>query len=132
MFLWQIRKYEQETRNKRKENTRMVIIYLTQRTQRTQSFNFPAVHADEGVVVSFTTTRERRGRVGLKMTSCIRLIDVSPCQPLRPLVARSQRPLWRKCCLINSLRPLRPLRAERKHPCGDYISHAKDAEDTKA
>ena len=28
--------------------------------------------------------------------------------------------LYRKCCLIKSLRPLRPLRAKRKHLCGDY------------
>ena len=35
--------------------------YLTQRAQRTRSFNSPAVHADAGDVASFTTTGERRG-----------------------------------------------------------------------
>ena len=34
MILWQIRKYERETRNKRKQNTRIVITCLTQRAQR--------------------------------------------------------------------------------------------------
>ncbi|MBO5824860.1 MAG: hypothetical protein J6Q93_07900, partial [Prevotella sp.] len=34
--------------------------YLTQRAQRTRSFNLHTVHADAGVVVSFTTTGERR------------------------------------------------------------------------
>ena len=34
---------------------------LTQRAQRTRSFNSPAVHADAGDVASFTTTGERRG-----------------------------------------------------------------------
>ena len=43
------------------KNIRMVIIYLTQRAQRTRRFNSHTVHAGAGVVVSFTTTGERRG-----------------------------------------------------------------------
>ena len=35
--------------------------YLTQRAQRTRSFNSPAVNADAGDVASFTTTGERKG-----------------------------------------------------------------------
>ena len=34
---------------------------LTQRAQRTRSFNSPALHADAGDVASFTTTGESRG-----------------------------------------------------------------------
>ena len=41
---------------------------LTQRAQRTRSFNSPALHADAGEVASFTTTGERRGRMGNKYT----------------------------------------------------------------
>ena len=41
----------------------MVIIYLTQRAQRAQSFNFHTAHADAGVVASFTVTGERRARM---------------------------------------------------------------------
>ena len=36
---------------------------LTQRAQRTQSYNFHTLHADAGDVASFTTTGERRGRM---------------------------------------------------------------------
>ena len=87
----------------------MVAIYLTQRAQRTRCFNLPAVHAVAGVVASFTTTGERRGRVTNEYSKQPLLFR----QPLRPLVARSQRPLQSKCCLIKSLRPLRPLRAKQ-------------------
>ena len=47
----------------RKQNIRVMVIYLTQRAQRTRSFNFLTAHADAEVVVSFTTTGERRGEV---------------------------------------------------------------------
>ena len=63
------------------------------------------------------------------------LYPFNRCNPLQysALSCRAEpaTSLYRKCCLIKSLRPLRPLRAERKHPCGDYISHAKSAEDAK-
>ena len=42
--------------------------------------------------------------------------------------AEPATPLLSECCLIKSLRPLRPLRAEKIHPCDGYISHAKSAE----
>ena len=108
----------------RKENICVVIIYLTQRAQRTQSLYFPAIHTGAGDVASFTTTGERRGR----MTNEYSKQPLVFCQPLRSLVVRSQRPLQRKCCFIISLRSLRSLRAERKHLCGGYMSHAKSAE----
>ena len=41
---------------------------LTQRAQRTRSFNSPAVHADAGEVASFTTTGERRARMANEYT----------------------------------------------------------------
>ena len=44
----------------RKQNIRVVVIYLTQKAQRTQSFNFHTIRAGAGVVASFTTTGERR------------------------------------------------------------------------
>ena len=47
----------------RKQNICVVVIYLTQRAQRTRSFNFHTVHAGAGDVASFTTTGERKGRV---------------------------------------------------------------------
>ena len=33
--------------------------------------------------------------------------------------------------IVKSLRSLRPLRAETKHPGGDYMSHAKSAENAE-
>ena len=62
----------------RKQNICVVIIYLTQRAQRTRSFNLPAVHAVAGVVASFTTTGERRGRVTNEYSKQL-LITASLC-----------------------------------------------------
>ena len=42
----------------RRLNIRVVVIYLTQRTQRTRSFNSLTAHADAEDVASFTTTGE--------------------------------------------------------------------------
>ena len=72
-----------------KQNIRVVVIYLTQRAQRTRSFNLPAVHAGAGDVASFTTTGERRGRGANEYSKQLLVF----CQPLRSLVVRSQRPL---------------------------------------
>ena len=93
------------------------IIYLTQRAQRAQSFNFHTIHAVAGDVASFTTTGERRGWMTNEYSKQPLLFR----QPLRSLVARSQRPLQRQCCLTKSLRSLRPLRAEIKHLYGCVV-----------
>ena len=44
---------------------------------------------------------------------------------------RDAKKFYRTPIIIKSLRPLRPLRAETKHPCGGYISHAKSAENAE-
>ena len=89
------------------------------------------------VNISRKERRERKGLISLLLTLALEWSQVSlrlesaevgwqtnivynSCMPLRPLVVRSQRLLKRKCCLINSLRSLRALRAERKHPGGGY------------
>ena len=42
MFLWQIRKYEQETRNKRKQNICVVINYISHaKSAESAEFYFP-------------------------------------------------------------------------------------------
>ena len=75
MFLWQIRKYKLKTGNEREQNICVVVIYLTQRAQRTRSFNSPAVHADAGDVASFTTTGERRGGMANEYSKQLLVFD---------------------------------------------------------
>ena len=48
-------------------------------------------HAGAGVVANFVTTRVRRGRMTIEYSKQLLVF----CQPLRSLVARSQRPLQR-------------------------------------
>ena len=62
----------------RKQNIRVVVIYLTQRAQRARSLYFPAIHAVAGDVASFTTTGERRGRVTNENTIQV-LLSASLC-----------------------------------------------------
>ena len=62
----------------RKENIRMVVIYLTQRPQRTRRFNFHTVHAGAGDVASFTTTGERRDRMTNEYSKQL-LVSASLC-----------------------------------------------------
>ena len=50
------------------KNIRVMIIYLTQRTQRARSFNFHTACADAEEVASFTATGERKGRMANEYT----------------------------------------------------------------
>ena len=93
-----------------------VVYYLTQRAQRTRSYN--SLLFTLALEMSQVSLRRESAEVGCQTNI---LYTIGFRQPLRSLVARSQRPLQRQCCLTKSLRSLRPLRAEIKHLYGCVV-----------
>ena len=98
---------------------------LTQRAQRTQRFNSPTAHAGAGVVASFTTTRERRGRMTNEYS--IQFLQASLCA----LLSCGASDLSSNSVKSKSLRSLRALRAKRKHPGGGYYCLTQRAQRTQ-
>ena len=66
------------TGNEQEQNICVVVIYITQRAQRAQSFNFLTVHAGAGDVASFTATGEHRDSMTNKYSKQI-LLFASLC-----------------------------------------------------
>ena len=104
----------------------MVVIYLTQRAQRTPRFNFHIAHAGAGEVASFTATGERRDRMTNEYTIQL-LISAYLCA----LLSRRASDLSSDSVINKIFATFASSACGKKHPCGDFISHAKGAENAE-
>ena len=106
-----------------KENICVVIIYLTQRAQRTRRFNFPTAHAGAGDVASFTTTGERRGRMANEYT-IQPLVSANLCALLSCVASDPSSDSVNNKILCD----LCVLCVRNKTPVWQLLSHAESAE----